>query len=321
MALPGNIAYRDITAKIAEVDRELNLFSTRQGAFVRDLNNMITYFVYTLTPANVARAVEEATQAGEIDPTRGREIYDKLIQIQNALKRANSDTDKIAIIQNLRKWAPILRRLPDGDGGYNGLPGNPGSAPRGYTGTPSAPSSGSTDSGSSSGFGELLSSFGFGSEPSAPSTSPSTASATGPSPAFNFSNPTLPPPGQGFRAGIGGLNAPTTPLLNTISSEDMKRIDTIAQMADAGSNPTVTTTGGRSGTVSQVYRDAANKPIAFQVNFQNGPGNPTVSQRINLPTQKPTSGGWRPKTPRRKNRNSKKMGGYKSRKSRRRTFR
>jgi hypothetical protein len=93
-------------------------------------------------------------------------------------------------------------------------------------------------------------------------------------------------------------------------------VNVIEEMFTQGRRPTVTTTTGKTGTVSDIFRGPDGTAIAFQVDFTSDSG-VTVSQRVNFPR----AGGWRIRTPRRKNRKSKKVGGYKSRKSRRRTFR
>ena len=286
MAIPDPVTYADINAKILEVDNDMAAFGARQRTFVQDLDNMITYFVYSLREIDVAAAVEAAAAAGDIDPAQGNAIYRKFMDVQEALRRANTDADKIAIIQSLRKWEPVLRRLPIGDAAYNGLPGQMVVAPDGYPVGAADPDAG-IRRGSSLGLG---------------------------------------PPGEGFApaASVGELPAaPTTPPVNTISPGDMARLDAIIDDVENSRNPTVTTTTGKSGTVSQVFKSSDGTPTAFQVDFNSGPGNPTVSRRIELPR----SGGKKRKskrmkrTPKRKLIKSKKVGGYKSRKSRRRTFR
>jgi hypothetical protein len=273
MAIPDPVTYADINAKILEVDRELAAFGERQGAFVQDLNNMITYFVYHLRDVDVAAAIEAAAEAGEIDPAQGNAIYRKFMQVQEALSRANSDVDKIAIIRSLQKWEPVLRKLPIGDDAYNGLPPNSGdNAPLGY------PDGAAPRDGADAGTG-------------------------------------LGPPGAGF----GDASFPAVPTRNprsTISPDDMRRLAEIEEMFTQGRRPTVTTTTGKTGTVSDIFRGPDGNAIAFQVDFTSDSGI-TVSQRVDFPR----AGGWRIRTPRRKNRKSKKVGGYKSRKSRRRTFR
>jgi hypothetical protein len=275
MAIPDPVTYADINAKILQVDNDMAAFGARQRRFVQDLNDMITYFVYSLRDIDVAAAVDAAAAAGEIDPAQGNAIYRKFMEVQEALRQANSDADKIAIIQSLRKWEPVLRKLPIGDAGYNGLPGQMAVAPDGYP-VGAAPR-GARDDDAGTGLG---------------------------------------PPGAGFGAASLPV-APTTRPMNTISPGDMARLDTILDDVANGRNPTITTTTGRSGTVSEVFRNANGRPTALQVNFTSDSGL-TVSQRINLP-----SGGKKRKSKRMPKRKliSKKVGGYKSRKSRRRTFR
>jgi len=271
MAIPErDITYADIDAKIQEVDRDLAAFGQRQGAFVQDLDNMITYFVYSLRDIDVAAAVEAAAEAGEINPAHGMTIYRKFMEVQEALRRANNDDDKLSIIQSLRKWEPVLRKLPIGDARYAGLPGQMAVAPDGYP----------------------------------VGAAPRDDAGTG-----------LGPPGAGFGAAALPL-APTGPIVTTISSDDMARLTEIEEMFTQGIRPTVTTTTGKTGTVSDIFRGPDGTAIAFQVDFPSGSG-VSVSQRVEFPRD----GGWRIRTPRRKNRKSKKVGGYKSRKSRRRTFR
>lgn len=275
MAIPDPVTYADINAKMQQVDNDMAAFGVRQRRFVQDLNDMITYFVYSLRDIDVAAAVDAAAAAGEIDPAQGNAIYRKFMEVQEALRQANSDADKIAIIQSLRKWEPVLRKLPIGDAGYAGLPGQMAVAPDGYP-VGAAPR------------GAIVDDAGTG----------------------------LGPPGAGF--GPAALpDVPTGPIVNTISPGDMERLDAIVDDVENGRNPTVTTTTGKSGTVSEVFRSADGRPTAFQVNFTDS--GLTVSRRINLPS----AGGKKRKSKRMPKRKliSKKVGGYKSRKSRRRTFR
>jgi hypothetical protein len=129
MAIPNPVTYADITAKIAEVDNDLVAYNARQGAFVASLNDWIHYFIYNLQDVQVAAAIAAAADAGEIDPAQGQAIYRKFLEVQEALRRANSDADKIAIFDNLRQFEPVLRKLPLGDAQYNGLPDQPPAPP------------------------------------------------------------------------------------------------------------------------------------------------------------------------------------------------
>ena len=117
----------------------------------------------------------------------------------------------------------------------------------------------------------------------------------------------------GSRPSLELPSAPTTAIKNTISPSDMTRKDAIIELIRRNTRPTVTTTTGKTGEAVHVYRDVSGRPTAFQVEFKNG--GITVSQRLDFPA----AGGWRIK-PKRKTRRGK-VGGYKSRKSKRRTFR
>jgi hypothetical protein len=274
--IPNPVTYADIRTKMQEVDTDLGMFVNRQQNFVRDLSAMITYFVYSLRNVDVAAAIERAAAAGEIDPEQGAAIYRKFMDVQTALRLANSDDDKMNIMESLLRWEPVLRKLPIGDPGYNGLPGQPASQPAGY---PIGRGRGGEEGGGGGGGGGWGE---FGSE------------------------------GSGGISGLDLPAAPTTDIKITISPADMRRKDEIIAMIDRGQRPTVTTTAGKTGDAVSVFRDTSGKPTAFRVDFTNK--GVTVSQRVDLPT----TGGWRIK-PKRKTRQSKL--GYKSRKSKRRTFR
>ena len=98
---------------------------------------------------------------------------------------------------------------------------------------------------------------------------------------------------------------------------DRVRADALGDEADAQPDvdlkPTVTLESGRQARITDVFRDSADptKVVGFQVKLLGGPPGLDTYRRIRF-------GGRRS---RRKNRNTKKRGGYKSRKSRRRTFR
>jgi hypothetical protein len=98
---------------------------------------------------------------------------------------------------------------------------------------------------------------------------------------------------------------------------DRVRADAIALEAEGQPvvdlKPEVTLESGRKARVTDVFRNPATDALeGFQVKLLGGPaGGPDVYRRIRF-------GGRRT---RRNKRNTKKRGGYKSRKSRRRTFR
>jgi len=260
MAIPNPVTYADVTAKIAEVDRDLAEYNGRQNTFVGDLNDMITYFIYNLQDVQVAAAIQAAAAAGDIDPGEGQAIYQKFMEVQQALRRANSDADKLAIFDSLRQFQPVLRKLPIGDAAYNGMPPQPLVAPGGY--------------------------------PVGPPVGPA-------APIF----PPVP-------------NGPINPQPSILSPADAARADAIAaeieNEPDENKRPIVTTSTGRQGRATDVFRDpATGEVIGFQVTIP--PNSPTGrSRRVNL-----RGGSRRKKRPIK----SKKRGGYKSRKSRRRTFR
>jgi hypothetical protein len=96
---------------------------------------------------------------------------------------------------------------------------------------------------------------------------------------------------------------------------DRQRVDEIASEAerqpDVDQKPIVNLESGKRARVTDVFRDADGTLTGFQVKMLDGPaGGPDIYRPIRF-------GGRRS----RKNRKSKKRGGYKSRKSRRRTFR
>jgi hypothetical protein len=280
MAIPNPVTYADINAKIAEVDNDLAAYNARQGAFVASLSEWINYFVYSLRDVQVAAAIAAAAAAGDIDPAQGDAIYRKFMEVQEALQRANSDADRLAIFDSLRQFEPVLRKLPIGDAAYNGLPpgfpAQPANYPNGPVGLP----------------------------PPAPlPIGPGGGGGGGPAAA-----PVFPPAPSG----------PIVPLPIALSMADRVRADALGDEADAQPDvdlkPTVTLESGRQARITDVFRDSADptKVVGFQVKLLGGPaGAPDVYRRIRF-------GGRRS---RRKNRNTKKRGGYKSRKSRRRTFR
>jgi hypothetical protein len=289
MAIPNPVTYADITAKIAEVDQDLAAYNGRQGAFVATLNQWINYFVYNLQDVQVLAAIAAAAAAGDIDPAQGDTIYRKFMEVQEALQRANSDADRLAIFDSLRQFEPVLRKLPIGDVAYNGLqpglPGAPAGYPRGPVGVP----------------------------PPAPL------------PIRPGGGPAAAPGGGGGGGGVdafGAPPAPTGPIERppiSLSDADLARVDAIAADAegepDVNKKPIIKTKGNRDARVTDVFRDPVTGAVTgFQVLMLNGPvGGPDVYRRVDIPPR----GGRRS----RRNRKSKKRGGYKSRKSRRRTFR
>ena len=271
MAIPNPVTYADINAKIAEVDNDLAAYNARQGAFVGTLNNWIHYFIYNLQDVQVAVALAAAAAAGDIDPAQGQAIYRKFMEVQEALQRANSDVDRLAIFDSLRQFEPVLRKLPLGDAAYNGLPPALPGAPAGYPRGPIGAAPGGGPAG----------------------------------------------PGGGADA-FGAPPAPRGPIVQpriALSQVDRMRVEAIAGEAegqpDVDLKPEVTLESGRKARVTDVFRDPVDRRITgFQVKMLGGPaGGPDVYNRIRF--------GGRS----RKNRKSKKRGGYKLRKSRRRTFR
>jgi hypothetical protein len=304
MAIPNPVTYADITAKIAEVDQDLAAYQLRQDDFVNDLNDMISYFIYNLQDVQVAAAIAAAAAAGDIDPGEGQAIYQKFMEVQQALRTANSDADKLAIFDTLRQFQPVLRKLPIGDPAYNGLPPQPLVVPGGYPVGPPAP-------------------FVRRGPGGGPAAGPGGGPAAGPGGG----------PGGGPAAGPGGgpgggpAAAPVFPVAPTgaiaprpiaLSDADAARVDAIAAEAEGEPNvdqkPIITTRGNRRARVTDVFRDPATGAVTgFQVLILNAAaGGPDVYRRIDI-----QAGGRRS----RRNRKSKKRGGYKLRKSRRRTFR
>jgi hypothetical protein len=281
MAIPDPVEYRHINAKMDEITNDLGAYRERQGAFVNDLNDWIEHFVYSLRDQDIADGVAGAIQAGEIDPVQGRAIYEKFIEVQNALRNASNDQDKLAIFDSLRQFEPVLRKLQLGHAAYNGLPGQP-VAPANYPVGPPAPFRRR---------GPVAGDGGGGGGP-----------AAGPGGGDIF------PP------------VPTGDLVRrpiALSDADAARVDEIAAEAegepDANKKPIITTKGNRQARVTDVLRDPLTRKVkSFQVLMIKGNStDPDVYRQIDV-----QSGGRS-----RRNRKSKKRGGYKSRKSRRRTFR
>jgi hypothetical protein len=136
-------------------------------------------------------------------------------------------------------------------------------------------------------------------------------------------------PPLGYPPGAGGDDAPPPPPIlpvapngpiarqpSILDPDDAARANEIADLIDAepdeNKRPLVKTSTGREGRATDVFRDpATGEVVGFQVTIPaNSPAG--MSRRVNL-----RGGSRRKKRPIK----SKKRGGYKSRKSRRRTFR
>jgi hypothetical protein len=246
MAIPNPVTYADITAKIAEVDNDLAAYNVRQGAFVATLNDWINYFVYSLNDVQVAAAIAAAAAAGDIDPGEGQTIYRKFMEVQEALQRANSDVDRLAIFDSLRQFEPVLRKLPLADPTYNGLPPALPNQPANY---PHGP---------------------IGAPPPAPL--PIGGPGGGPAAAPLF--PVAP---------VGPI-APRPIALSDADAARVDAIAAEAEgQPDVNQKPIITTRGNRRARVTDVFRDRATGAVSgFQVLMLNAGGGPDVYRRINI---------------------------------------